>query len=116
MLEIGWFQRPHPDINKDGDLAEKRPEKKERSKLKRIHIETERSDKDLDYVSDLGNRKRGESNGCRYSSDNVVDVDIEKEKSSNLANWVNESAIPQHREYRKRNSLGMVGCKILFWV
>ena len=50
-------------------MAEKRPEKKERSKLKRIHIETERSDKDLDYVSDLGNRKRGESNGRGYSND-----------------------------------------------
>ena len=49
-------------------MAEKRPEK-ERSKLKRIHIETERSDKDLDYVSDLGNRKRGESNGRGYSND-----------------------------------------------
>lgn len=48
--------------------------------------------------------------------ENVVDADVEKEKSSNLANWVNESAIPQHKEYRKKNSLRTAGCKILFWV
>ena len=28
MLEIGWFQRPHPDINKEGDLAEKKTREK----------------------------------------------------------------------------------------
>ena len=47
--------------------------------------------------------------------ENVVDADVEKEQSSNLASWVNESAIPQHREYRKNVSLGMVSCKILLW-
>ena len=47
--------------------------------------------------------------------ENVVDADVEKEKSSNLASWVNESAISQHREYRKNVSLGMVSCKILLW-
>lgn len=88
MLEIGWFQRPHPDINKDGDLAEKRQEKKERSKLKRIHIETERSDKDLDYVSDLGNRKRGESNGRRYSSDIWKMWQMQMQRNRSLRIWL----------------------------
>lgn len=30
MLGIGWFQRPHPDINKEGDLAEKKTRKREK--------------------------------------------------------------------------------------